>query len=306
MSSAVALDLSALSIAQDMYLRQNLPPQFWLALAGKDPWGIENAAIDCVALVKSGVESDSLVGMAVSTMRVNLRYAELLSMAISPECAHETSLALLMDKLEAVLRARKCKTLNYIYSENDPLKPIFESLSKTRGWSLPRLLMADFHFRRDDFAPLWMRKLPSLPKEKGMEIVLWQDLAPAALDGLARQFAAGNIPQALSPFVKKHPIETLNSLSLCQGNEVIGWMVCHRIAPDTIQYTSLYVQPEYHFLGLRLLAMAIFLQQRSAIQQALAVVNVDQVDHSWFLFAKKRLLPYAHTVERHFVSTCGL
>jgi len=93
-------------------------------------------------------------------------------------------------------------------------------------------------------------------------------------------------------------IEYTNSLGLRYKKEVIGWMITHRIAPDTIRYTSLYVDPEYQYKGpsIRLLIESMVLQTRSTIKWALFEINLDQINPSWYKFVQKRLAPYSQKI----------
>jgi hypothetical protein len=82
----------------------------------------------------------------------------------------------------------------------------------------------------------------------------WKDLAAESLDELR---ARTDYPLELSPFTEEEKIEKINSIALVVDGVIAGWMITHRIAPDTIRYTKLYMRDAHKRLGFALAAEAV-------------------------------------------------
>ena len=80
-----------------------------------------------------------------------------------------------------------------------------------------------------------------------------------------------------TPFTQEDKIEPLNSLGLRYKDKVIGWMINHRIAPDTIRYTQMYVHPDYQPLSrsILFLAKAIEIHSREVKEVPKATFRVE-------------------------------
>ena len=57
-------------------------------------------------------------------------------------------------------------------------------------------------------------------------------------------------PDQLNPFQDEAFIEPLNSLGLRYKGEIVGWMITHRTARDTIRYTAIYIREDLQEFGL--------------------------------------------------------
>lgn len=133
-----------------------------------------------------------------------------------------------------------------------------EALLVSRGWSAPetRMVLAR---GETGFARRFLRSpAPDLPEEA--EIFTWEELTQAERDGiLARQREDPWYPEMLTPFQEEARLEPTVSVGLRWRGEVAGWMICHRVAFDTIQYSALVVRDDLrgHRLGRALLREAV-------------------------------------------------
>jgi hypothetical protein len=62
---------------------------------------------------------------------------------------------------------------------------------------------------------------------------------------LAMEAFRGEVPPALWPFDAELPPEPESSLGLRHGQEIAGWMVTHRVVPNLIRYTMLFVREQW-------------------------------------------------------------
>ena len=124
-----------------------------------------------------------------------------------------------------------------------------EALLVRRGWSAPetRMLLArgETSFAR---AALGTPK-PELPPEA--EIFSWEDLTDAERTAIeARQEEDRWYPDVLTPFQEEPRLEPTISVGLRWRGEVAGWMICHRVAFDTLQYSAFFLRPDLRRRGL--------------------------------------------------------
>ncbi len=121
----------------------------------------------------------------------------------------------------------------------------------------------------------WYRPV-RLPK--AFSFVPWCELPEAALARIRERQRTGPwYPEALSPFRHAGNIEPTNSLALLEAGEVQGWQINHRLAPDTLRYTSLFVDPALQGFGL---GTALEVE---SIRRHLEGPEVDRIPRAVFL-----------------------
>ncbi len=149
-----------------------------------------------------------------------------------------------------------------------PKAIVTEALPANSGWQPLQVAMLLCKGTMTDIAYAgWLHRY-RLPE--GFEIFPWSELTTNERHNiLARQRRELWFPPELTPFQEVQRIEHLNSLGLRHHSEVVGWMITHRVAEDTIQYTSLFVRKELQGLGraVPLLAEAIKRQMPSGIER---------------------------------------
>ena len=140
----------------------------------------------------------------------------------------------------------------------------------------------------------WMHKY-SLPTS--FSAFLWSELTKnERMIIQQKQEAEQWYPESLSPFQDEEIIEPLNSLGLRYKGEVVGWMITHRLTPDTIRYTSLFIRQDFQNLGraIPLLAKAIYLHNSSKVTKGIFVVEIE--NKPMCRFVKRRMAPYLTSI----------
>ncbi len=283
-------DLTPEQIAALSPLTEN---KYRCCLKGVHPDGVTETVPCIIAALHQG----SPIGLALASYVPILRFAELHSIHVKESDDFQEIGKHLLAKLDEVLKQTGCLVITFNYFTDTPETEALETLFASANWKPPKTFSIHCHFLAEAFSPEWLENAPQLPDD--FEIFPWTDLLPKERERLLFHQAQGVIPLEISPFNKREKlIEPLNSLGLRHRDEVVGWMVTHRINPDRIQYSSLYIHREFQrrAIAIRLLSESIMLQKEAQIPLAELEVNVQRVDVTWINFVKRRLIPFANKV----------
>lgn len=177
------------------------------------------------------------------------------------------------------------------------------SLISTFEWGPPKFYLEQYHFIHQNFHPAWFDNGIAIPPE--LNIVPWKSLSIQNLAKIQRQEEQYTFEISVSPMGEEENIDFYSSLALLNGEEVVGWMVNHLYAPDTVRYSALYIDKEYRMsgAGIALLAASIGLNQTGPYPLAIFEINLMEIDPSWRRFVRKRLKPSAEGIDKIYVST---
>lgn len=244
---------------------------------------LPDSAVETI-ITLGAYDKDKLMGLVVTSFMTKTLSAEILFLS------QEYTKQLLLT-LEVILCEKKCYLvcMNYPAENAEPLEQTLQDLH----WNKSYPIFDRYFFDTTVFPKNWFKQDSKWPK--GFEEFSWNTLSDKEKEILKNQERTGSFPIAVSPFGKSEIIEPLNSLGLSHQGEVIGWMITHRIHPDTIRYTSLYIHPRYRLFGysIKLLADSINLHLKHPIKWGVFDLNQEQVGVSWSKFVKKRLSPLA-------------
>ncbi len=231
-----------------------------------------------------------MVGLAIAEItptQENTPQAEVLSLFVLPEYRHQGIGTTLVKYLETALAAQKCPQVMVKYQATELTASALEPLLKQRQWQPPE---ATFRLAKTTTTKVaqapWLYKYP-LPDS--FTIFLWTELTNAQKQQIRQTL---DYPTALSPFEDDSRLEPLNSLGLLYENEVVGWIVTHRVASDTIRYSTMFVAQRFQRMGrgISLLAEAIKRQINSPIPNCTWSVAMDNQPMAEFL--RRRLASY--------------
>lgn len=234
------------------------------------------------------------IGLAVATTQLEpdgTSSAKVLSLFVKERYRNLGIGTALLADLETKLLAKGCNEVELVYMSGKPLTVALEKLLAKSGWEQPksRMLVCKSTTTKIATAP-WIRqyKLAS-----SYRILRWVDLAPECRRKVFQQQQQQEwYPEALNPFNNSSQLESLNSLCLLYHGDVVGWMITHRINPNTIRYTSLFVRKDLQRIGraIPILAEAIRCQIDSEIVNGIWSVAVENEQMAQFV--KRRLSPY--------------
>ncbi|MEG3898952.1 MULTISPECIES: GNAT family N-acetyltransferase [unclassified Microcoleus] len=204
---------------------------------------------------------DEIVGLAIVELDTQSGKAGILSLFVEPEHRGQGIGTHLIQQLETKLIEMGCKRVQLSYQATEIAQVALEPILQRQGWKLPKvsLILVKAEAERIPKIP-WVKKY-QLPKD--LVIFSWQELTEEEKQQLQQgQEEKPWYQQGLSPFLDETIVEPINSLGLRYQGEVVGWMVTHRVAPDTIRYTSMFVEKRWQRLGRGIVLMAESLQRQ--------------------------------------------
>ncbi len=292
METVSRLNLKELKPEDREVLELFTEPKYRCCFDGKDPYKIPNTPIVAVGAPN--------VGLALASIHTEMNFAIIHS--LETKNGTEKEYHAIFDVLEKELVQAKAYTASFRFYDEGKKSNVLWKVLKERQWSEPELHTIKY-FLGYTFNPPWLNKTSPFPK--GFTEFPWKRLKPKDKLELMHRVEQLRVPTYVSPFGEDEKIiEPLNSFGLRHKKKVIGWMVTHRVAPDTISYAFLYIEPEYKYKGyaIRLLADAINIQKRSKVTHAVFEINIDQSDPAWLMFIERRLAPYAEDVAKIYNS----
>lgn len=235
-------------------------------------------------------DQGQLVGLALAEVRPDGTEARVLSLFVTPEHRGQGVGTGLLTHLERALRVRGCNALELVYRADWPSRPAIERLLQQQGWSTPesRLIQCKGTLERAVHLP-WLDKY-RLPD--AFTIFSWSELTAAERQAIAER---ADYPPLLSPFQREDRQESLNSLGLRYQGRVVGWSITHRIDPDTIEYSALYVQPEFQNLGRAIPVLAASIKRQIAAGIRHFIFQIQVENKGMVRFMERYLRPYQLT-----------
>ncbi|MCP4373574.1 MAG: GNAT family N-acetyltransferase [Deltaproteobacteria bacterium] len=241
--------------------------------------------------VVTATRSTQTIGLILAVSHPDGDSVEVLSLFVALEHRRQGLGLTLLTTLENILANKNCNRLNLVYQTNWPDIAAIEGLLQKSGWSLPQthMLLCKTTATQISKAP-WLQKTYNLPNP--LTIFPWANLTLVERQTLQHQQAKPWFPPILTPFQEEDKVEWLNSLGLRTQHQIVGWMITHRLKPDTIQYSALFVRPPYQNLGAGtfLLVEAIRRQFVADIPKGVFMINIK--DKAMLTFMQRRLQPY--------------
>ena len=259
-----------------------------------------NRSITEPLVTMAASSGERFVGLGLAEVFPRGDRARILSLYVQPEHRRRGVGTALLAHLERALTQENCARVTLFYRSHWSSVPAIERLLEKRGWTPPRahLLIGKTTTERIAEAPwLYESRL-----SHGLSVVPWTELSAEAAAAIRRrqeEEEGGWYPRMLNPFQVEDRIEGLNSLALRRDGEVVGWMITHRTAPDTIQYTSLFLDPELQGqgCGLPLLAEAVRRQVEAAEEIPNGIFQVAVGNRAMTAFLNRHLRTYLNAIK---------
>jgi GNAT superfamily N-acetyltransferase len=241
---------------------------------------------------------DGPAALVVAEYGARSRSGILTSLYTAPDHRGRGLATALLARLEATLAARGCLELRVLYERPAGPPHAADRLLARRGFPpaavrglVGRCQGADLRGAPWVATAVLPAAFASFP---------WVELGPAERDALReRERRAPWYPAVLSPFTDERRLEPLNSLGLRHRGEVVGWQINHRIAPDTIRYTAMFVRDDLQPFGLAIPLMAEAIRRHvdegpPGVDRATFVVPAEAAGMRRFV--EQRMRPYLASV----------
>jgi GNAT superfamily N-acetyltransferase len=244
------------------------------------------------------------IGLIVAEIRES-KPAKILSIFVEPNYRCQGIATALLMGLEQELQLRDCTQVKLDYTTGKPTTPALESLLIKCNWTTPVL---DFLVCKADSQLLqapWVKKEYHLPSS--FTIFPWGKITKEErLEIEQKQKNEEWItPSYHIPFAHEtKDLEALNSLGLRYKGQVVGWVLTHRIAPDTIRYTTMFVRQDLQKMarGIALVVKAIQLQSQAfsqGVNVPKAIWVVADTNMAMVGFVKKHMEHYLVSLQEN-------
>lgn len=201
-------------------------------------------------------------GLAWASISRERRVGEVRSLQVLPPHRRQHWATRLMQRLEEEVAAEGIDTLLATYATTHASTPYLERLFERMGWEepTPQMLMVTARLDRV-WQSHWVGRL-ALPPE--YEVFAWAERSEADAASIRRRHAqAPWIAPDLNPFDFEADCDPRTSLGLRHRGEVVGWVLTHVTAEDTLRYTCSYLHPDLQKMA-RLVPVYEEVMRRSA------------------------------------------
>ena len=238
------------------------------------------------------------VGLALAKLYSNLGNAEILSLYVAKKHRNKKIGTRLFREVEQACIGEGGKVLTFMYRKEDRYALAHEAIFKKQNWAPSAPFMEQYLFDAFLFHPPWLTHRPKILRQ--YKIFFWKNIKKQEKERLNHLYEQGHFGSIVHPFFEENLIEPLNSLGMRKKGEIVGWLITHRVSPEALKYSALFIRPDLQFSGysIRLLIDSINLQRpkEATIRWTLVPVNLQEIDSSWYRFVKRRLAPYAQAV----------
>lgn len=239
----------------------------------------------------AAASGNQLAGAALAEIQPDAAAAEVISLFVAPDCRRRGVGGRLLGDLEQAVARKGCRAVHLTFRSDWKAREVIEKLLEKHGWSAPQVVRVIGKSNAQTVGGWpWLNRL-KLPE--AYTIFPWTELTQRERRSIEeRQEREEWFPRVLTPFQEEQRLEPINSIGLRHDGRVVGWMITHRTTPDTIQYTSLFVDAGIQGLGrgIALVAEAINRQIRSGV--AYGIFMADVKNERMVNFARRRLRPY--------------
>lgn len=240
------------------------------------------------------------VGLALSEIQPDGKLAQVLSIFVAPSYRGQGVGTALLRRLESELRSQGCTHLELVYTTGKPTTPALERLLEICHWASPQPRMLVGKSTCSSIMNASWMKRTALPAN--YSLFPWQEITQEDRIALQQQQNSW-IPPQLMPFQHEQNLESLNSLGLRYRGDVVGWIITHRLNPDTIRYTSGFVRPDLQKAGRYISLIANAIQLQIDAEVPFGIWTVPFVYPAMVSFVRQRMLPYMSSIEESRISS---
>lgn len=228
--------------------------------------------------------------------------AQVVSLAVLPAHRGRRIGSALLAAAEGLAADAGAPALEGAYRTSWRNRAAIEAMLRSRGWAEPETRMVLARGETGFARGLLRSPAPALPPEA--EIFTWDELTPEERAGIEeRQRDDPWYPEILTPFQDAPRLEPTISVGLRNRGEVAGWMICHRVAHDTLQYSAFYLREDLRGRGLGAALLREAVRRRLADPDLrFAILAVDARNRRMRSWVEGGLRPYLSGISELRVS----
>jgi GNAT superfamily N-acetyltransferase len=263
---------------------------------------LENENLNISTIAIGAADLDIPVGLALARVFPDDRSAIVLSIYVTSSYRCKGIGTSLLDRLERELTSRGVIRASLTYTTGQKSIPAFEHLLQKNSWLEPEVQQLICKCNNEILTAPWLEKDYSLPDS--FTIFSWADItAQERLLIQQQQTLDPWIPPDLVPFQYEENLERCNSLGVRFQEQVVGWLLTHRTAHDTIRYTCSFIRKDLQGLG-RIVPLYIEALKRQSmfLPNSRVTWTVPIFHTSMVNFVKKYLAPYINSLEESKIS----
>lgn len=217
---------------------------------------------------------------------------EVLSVFVQPDHRNRGIATALVERIEEMLRARGFAEVKGTFMSGRAANDALVRVIVKRGWNPPSVRTVTLRF-----TPRGSRDTPwygRLRYSDDYEVFPWSELTQEEREGLYRTQAASPwIPPGLEPWRHdRYGYDAVSSLGLRYKGQVVGWVINHRLGPNTVRFTCSFMRKDLGRRGriMPLYTAALERLEASGCEDCLFVTPVEFPNMVHFV--KDRCAPY--------------
>jgi len=169
---------------------------------------------------------------------------EVLSLFVRPANRNQGAATALLERLEHHIRDRGFAKVKAVYMGARPGNEALARVLAKRGWSAPAVRTVTLRF-----SPQGARNTPWYGRvhlSDEYEIFPWAELTSQEREQLRSSQAQKEwIPPGLEPWMHDHhSFDPISSLGLRYRDQVVGWVINHRVPPATVRFTCSFMRKD--------------------------------------------------------------
>ncbi len=239
-------------------------------------------------VVVTASAGDRVVGMALAEMPVDnpKGASELLSVVVTKPLRGRGLGGAILNRMERELGAAGCRFVGATYMTGTSAHEIVEKMLRKANWQPPTTRMYTLRATCEEAMALAWFKRHKL--RAGFSLFPWVELSDAELEDMKRTQAESPwIAPDLQPWDHdRDGFEPQTSVGIRYDGRVVGWVINHLIAPDTVRFTCSYLRKDLSRYG-RIIPAYIE-----------SITRLSETDMKWLSFT----VPVHHKGMAKFVS----
>jgi uncharacterized protein (TIGR03032 family) len=269
----------------------NLAPYAELTYPSLAPGSSALARIQGELLGLSAMAAGVMVGFAVAERRAD-GGAQLLSLKVDPAWRRRGIGTGLLQRLMVFLAKEAIAPLTLRYLASPEIGACFEPILARLGWSSPRTDFVLLEGRSDQLAAIdWAERHPIAAPYR---LLPWSELP----EQQRAQAAALDAPPELQPPVDPQGLETSICLALLHHEQLVGWLIAHRTSPNSVRYSSLFVNPAHRGRARALALLSEGFRHQHAAGIPTARAAIDRSNTAMLRLLKRHLGAHLSSIGR--------